>query len=82
MPREADLSIEASAKLDVHRPVHRSHTTRDEGGSLGEVGKALLRNQPREAKGLLRGYADGKMGNQVSTLRDLVSAFSIPLAQM
>jgi predicted RNA-binding protein YlqC (UPF0109 family) len=24
----------------------------------------------------------GKMGNQVSTLRDLVSAFNIPLAQM
>jgi hypothetical protein len=41
-------------------------------------------HQPREDKGLLRGYAEvyGKMGNQVSTLRDLASAFSIPLAQM
>jgi len=51
------LSIEASAKLDVHRPVHRSHTTWDEGGSLGGVGS------------LLRGWQNGKSGFNASRSR-------------
>src|ERR1017187_960254 len=69
LPREA---------TPVHRPVHQSHATRDEGGSLGEVGKVFyaacrvrrpVHRSLGEVGSLLRGWQNGKSGFNASRSR-------------